>query len=171
MWTCVSQLTEGQVTFVPFENLQDRVYVGQENRMYEIYSGSQWKIQLERQFPHEREALNKFFYLLDEAYAWHLALFGMKLIPSWLVKFIFVSGLSKVIVRCFEFRNSTLKDVIESVTDNKDLREVLAFRQVVIKCTKKFIMYLIIIRIMNVMQVECVWSFTRRVTIHVCGNS
>ena len=33
MWTCVHQITEGQVTFVPFDDLQDRVYVGQENRI------------------------------------------------------------------------------------------------------------------------------------------
>ena len=33
MWTCVSQITEGQVTFVPFEDLQDKVYVGKENRI------------------------------------------------------------------------------------------------------------------------------------------
>ena len=33
MWTCVSQITEGQVTFVPFDDVQDRVYVGTENRI------------------------------------------------------------------------------------------------------------------------------------------
>ena len=51
MWTCVHQITEGQVTFVPFDDLQDRVYVGKENRMYEIYGGSKWETQLKRQYP------------------------------------------------------------------------------------------------------------------------
>ena len=132
MWTCVSQLTEGQVTFVPFNDLQDRVYVGRENRMYEIYGGPQWKTQLEKQFPQEQKALDEFFRLLNGAYDWHLAVFGMKLVPMWLVKIIFRTGLIRLMTRSFETRDRTLKDVIENVTDNKDLREVLAFREVLI---------------------------------------
>ena len=40
------------------------------------------------------------------------------------------TGLLKLISRTFgdTYRGKTLKDVVESVTDNKDLREVLAFR-------------------------------------------
>ena len=42
----------------------------------------------------------------------------------------FFTGLLKLISKTFggTYRGKTLKDVIESVTDNKDLREVLAFR-------------------------------------------
>ena len=88
--------------------------------------------------------------MMNGAYDWHLAVFGIKLVPLWLVKFlcrtgvplckfngqstllILVSstGLLKLISRTFgaDYRGRTLKDVIESVTDDKDLREVLAFR-------------------------------------------
>ena len=42
----------------------------------------------------------------------------------------FYTGLLKLISKTFggTYSGKTLKDVIESVTDNKDLREVLAFR-------------------------------------------
>ena len=98
--------------------------------MYEIYGGSQWETQLKRQYPQEHEGIDKFFRMLNGAYDWHLAVFGIKLVPLWLVKFLFRTGLLELISRTFgaDYRGRTLKDVIESVTHDKDLREVLAFR-------------------------------------------
>ena len=118
------------MTFVPFDSLQDRVYIGRDNKMYEIYSGQQWKTQLMTQFPREHKALDEFFRLLNGAYDWHLAVFGLKLVPLWLVKMLFATGLIKVMTRSFETNGRTVKDVIENITENKDLREVLAFREV-----------------------------------------
>ena len=130
--TCINQITEGQVTFMPFDILHDRVFIGSENRMYEIYAGSQWETQLKRQFPQEHKALNEFFRLINGGFIWHYGLFWIKLIPLWLSKFLFATGIMKAITRCFETKGRTLKDVIESLTDNKDLREVLAYREVFI---------------------------------------
>ena len=131
-FTCISQITEGQVTLVPVDVQQDRVSIGRENRMYEIYGGIQWERQLKNQFPQEHKALDEFFSLINGAHDWHLALFVLKVIPQWLSKFLFATGLIKLITRCYETKGRTLKDVIESLTDNKDLREVLAFREVLI---------------------------------------
>ena len=127
-FTSVGQITEGQVTFVPLDGRQDWVSIGRENRMYEICGGLQWETQLKKQFPEEHKALDEFFRLINGAKDWHLALFGLKLIPRWLSKFLFATGLIKLITRSFETKGRTLKDVIESLTSNKDLREVLAFR-------------------------------------------
>ena len=68
--------------------------------------------------------------MLNGAYDWHLAVFAIKILPLWLVKFLYRTGLLKVIRKTFgdTYRGKTLKDVIESITDNKDLKEVLAFR-------------------------------------------
>ena len=40
----------------------------------------------------EHEGIDKFFRLMNGAYDWHLAVFAIKLIPLWLVKFLFRTG-------------------------------------------------------------------------------
>ena len=57
--TALDQLTEGQLEFVPFDDVQDRIYIGGDMgfKKYEIHGGEEWGPKLKLQFPHEhREA-------------------------------------------------------------------------------------------------------------------
>ena len=85
--------------------------------------------QLKMQFPNEHEGINKFMELLDEANAWRVFLFPLKMVPEWLVRVPMFSKLISIITQAFNsFRGQSLKDIVEGVTDDFDLREVLAFR-------------------------------------------
>ena len=98
-------------------------------RQYDIHGGEGWVPQLKMQFPNEHEGINKFMELLDEANAWRVFLFPLKMLPEWLVRVPMFSKLISMITQAFNlFRGQSLKDIVEGVTDDFDLREVLAFR-------------------------------------------
>ena len=81
------------------------------------------------QFPNEHEGINKFMELVDEANAWRVFLFPLKMVPEWLVRVPMFSKLISMITQAFNlFKGQSLKDIVEGVTDDFDLREVLAFR-------------------------------------------
>ena len=85
--------------------------------------------QLKMQFPNEHEGINKFMELVDEANAWRVFLFPLKMVPEWLVRVPMFSKLISMITQAFNlFKGQSLKDIVEGVTDDFDLREVLAFR-------------------------------------------
>ena len=65
--TCYDQLTDGQVEFAPYDNRQDTIYIGRENRRYEIHGGIEWKTFLKKQFPEEHSAIDKYIELVEGA--------------------------------------------------------------------------------------------------------
>ena len=41
------------------DKVQDKIYLGEDNRKYEIHSGADWKRALKRQFPREHTAIDR----------------------------------------------------------------------------------------------------------------
>ena len=131
MKTCYDQLTYGQVDFVPFDEVQDKIYIGKDNKKYEIHSGvAEWQRNLKMQFPQEHDAINKFFELLQGAEEWRNWIVTLKTLPLWLSKFLYKTGIVGRLTGVFGeiYKGASLKQVVENLTKNKDLREVLAFR-------------------------------------------
>ena len=128
--TLYDQLTDGQLEFVSFDGVQDRIYLGKDNRKYEIQSGVEWKKGLKKQFPEEHPAIDKFFDLVEGADEWRYWVTSLKILPLWLSNFLCKSGLLNMVTRVFgpTYKGWTMQKKVESLTHNKDLREVLAFR-------------------------------------------
>lgn len=56
-----------------------------------------------------------------------LGLIGLKLKSKWLVKLLIMTGLLSWVTKYFNYSRRTLEEVLEEITDNKDLRAVLAY--------------------------------------------
>jgi len=54
-------------------------------------------------------------------------LFIVKLVPKPLVKFVISTGLINLLTSYFKYASLSLQDVLDEVTDNKDLQVALAF--------------------------------------------
>ena len=127
--TALDQVTDGQVDFVPVGSVQDKIFIGRDAREYEIHGGEGWAPQLKRQFPKAHLEIDRFMELLDSANAWRVFLLPIKMLPEWLVRVPLFSKSISMLTHAFEvFRGQSLKDVVEGVTDDLHLREVLAFR-------------------------------------------
>ena len=128
--TLYDQLTDGQLEFQSFDVVQDKIYLGKDNRKYEIHSGVEWKRGLERQFPLEHSAINKFFDLVEGADEWRYWVTSLKMLPLWISNFLCKSGLLNKLTSVFgpTYKGLNMQKMVEDLTHNKDLREVLAFR-------------------------------------------
>ena len=54
-------------------------------------------------------------------------LFILKLVPKPLVKFVISTGLINLFTSYFKYASLSLQEVLDEVTDNKDLQAALAF--------------------------------------------
>ena len=113
-----------------FDEVQDKIYLGKENRKYEIHSRVEWKKGLKRQFPKEHSAIDKYFDLVEGADEWRYWVTTLKVLPLWLSNFLYKSGILHMITGAFgqNYKGWSMKKMVESLTYDKDLREVLAFR-------------------------------------------
>ena len=91
--TCFDQLTEGQVEFVQFDNVQDHIYMGasDKRKMFEIHSGAAWAEKLVEQFPDEKAAIDRFMVMIHEVRNWMCIVPALKVLPLWLVKLMIYS--------------------------------------------------------------------------------
>ena len=55
------------------------------------------------------------------------SLFILKLMPKPLVRFVISTGLINLFTSYFKYASLSLQDVLDEVTDNKDLQAALAF--------------------------------------------
>ena len=98
-------------------------------RTYEIHGGEKWAPILKLQFPPEHRAIDKFMELVNDAYDWRFSLLPAKMLPLWMIKLPLFLKVFSLITSNFErFRGVTIKDVVEGLTNDEDLREVLAYR-------------------------------------------
>ncbi|KAM6905121.1 all-trans-retinol 13,14-reductase [Xenentodon cancila] len=126
----VDQLTNGQLLWEPLENPFDHVLLGppENRRRYPIYSGNtRFPEELKKCFPGEEKAIDKYMTLAKKAGRgiWLLAL--LKLCPVPLAKFLIYTGLTKHLSFFFEMAPRSLTEVVNELTDNKDLRAVFSY--------------------------------------------
>ncbi|XP_068606501.1 all-trans-retinol 13,14-reductase-like [Brachionichthys hirsutus] len=126
----LDQMTNGQLQWEPLDNPFDHVVLGPpgNRRRYPIYSGrARFLAELKKCFPGEEKAIDEYVRLVQKAGrgVWLLAL--LKLFPAPLASFIVYTGLAKRLSFFFKMSSRSLKDVVNELTENGDLRAVFAY--------------------------------------------
>ncbi|KAM9744787.1 all-trans-retinol 13,14-reductase [Menidia menidia] len=126
----LDQMTNGQLQWEPLENPFDQVLLGppENRRRYPIYSGrNRFPEELKKCFPGEEKAIDEYMRLAKKTGRgiWFLAL--LKLCPVPLAKFLIYTGLVKHLSFFFKMASRSLTDVVNELTENKDLRAVFTY--------------------------------------------
>ncbi|XP_072550131.1 all-trans-retinol 13,14-reductase-like [Salminus brasiliensis] len=128
---CISdQLTNGQLQWEPLDNPFDEVVLGppENRRFYPIYSGkNRFPQELKKCFPGEEKAIDEFMRLVKKCgyNVWMMAV--LKLIPAPVAKFLVYTGLINLLSYFFRYGPRSLAEVVNGLTQNKDLRAVLCY--------------------------------------------
>ncbi|XP_043955837.1 all-trans-retinol 13,14-reductase-like [Gambusia affinis] len=126
----LDQMTDGQLQWEPLEKAFDHVVLGslENRRSYPIFSGSaRYLEELKKRFPGEEKAIDEYMRLVKktEFGAWLLVV--LKLCPLPLAKFLIHTGLVKHLSFFFKMAPRSLRDVVNELTENKDLRAVFTY--------------------------------------------
>ncbi|XP_067274944.1 all-trans-retinol 13,14-reductase [Pseudorasbora parva] len=126
----IDQLTNGQLQWEPMDNPYDKVLLGppENRRIYPIYSGlKRYMDELKKRFPGEEKAIDEYVRLSKKVGngVWFMVL--LKLLPLPLAKFLVYTGLAKRLSTFFSYATRSLTDVVNGLTQNKDLRAVLCY--------------------------------------------
>ncbi|TRY59607.1 hypothetical protein DNTS_003890, partial [Danionella cerebrum] len=126
----VDQLTNGQLQWDPLDSAFDKVVLGppENRRIYPIYSGrKRYTDELKKCFPGEEKAIDEYVRLCKKVGfgVWFLVL--LKLLPSPVANFLVYSGLANRLTSFFRYASRSLTDVVNGLTQNKDLRAVFCY--------------------------------------------
>ncbi|KAL2101213.1 hypothetical protein ACEWY4_002974 [Coilia grayii] len=126
----LDQCTNGQLQWEPLDNPFDMVVIGppENRRTYPIYSGrDRFPQELKKCFPGEEKAIDEYMRLVKKCGrgVWAMAL--IKLLPSPLAKFLVYTGLAKRFFIFFQMASRSLTEVVNGLTENKDLRAVFCY--------------------------------------------
>uniref|UniRef100_A0A7N8WPI8 All-trans-retinol 13,14-reductase n=2 Tax=Mastacembelus armatus TaxID=205130 RepID=A0A7N8WPI8_9TELE len=126
----LDQMTNGQLQWEPLDNPFDHVVLGppENRRHYPIYSGwSRFTEELKKRFPGEEKAIDEYVKLTKKTGRgiWFLVLLKLCSVP--LAKFLVYTGLVKRLSFFFRMAPRSLTEVVNELTENKDLRAVLTY--------------------------------------------
>ncbi|XP_051995195.1 all-trans-retinol 13,14-reductase-like [Xyrauchen texanus] len=126
----IDQLTNGQLQWEPLENPFDHVVLGppENRRKYPIYSGrKRFPEELKKCFPGEEKAIDEYMRLVKNVgnNVWFMVL--LKLLPNPLANFLVYTGLANQLSSFFRHASRSLTDVVNELTQNKDLRAVFSY--------------------------------------------
>ncbi|XP_036445254.1 all-trans-retinol 13,14-reductase-like [Colossoma macropomum] len=128
---CISdQLTNGQLQWEPLDNPFDHVVLGppENRRVYPIYSGQKrYAQELKKCFPGEEKAIDEFIRLSKKCGQGVWLMPVLKIIPSPIAKFLVYSGLISRLSYFFRYGPRSLTEVVNGLTQNKDLRAVFCY--------------------------------------------
>uniref|UniRef100_A0A8C2KX23 All-trans-retinol 13,14-reductase n=2 Tax=Cyprinus carpio TaxID=7962 RepID=A0A8C2KX23_CYPCA len=126
----IDQLTNGQLQWEPLDNPFDRVVLGppENRRIYPIYSGKKRYIdELKKCFPGEEKAIDEYVRLSKKVANGIWLMILLKLLPTPLAKFLVHTGLATRLSSFFRYASRSLTDVVNELTQNKDLRAVMCY--------------------------------------------
>ncbi|XP_073713191.1 all-trans-retinol 13,14-reductase [Misgurnus anguillicaudatus] len=126
----IDQLTNGQLQWAPLDNPYDQVVLGppENRRIYPIYSGrNRFPDELKKCFPGEEKAIDEYLRLTKKVGdgVWFMVL--LKLLPAPLANFLVHTGLANRLSSFFRYASRSLTEVVNELTQNKDLRAVLCY--------------------------------------------
>lgn len=126
----IDQLTNGQLQWEPLDNPYDQVVLGppENRRIYPIYSGrNRFPDELKKCFPGEEKAIDEYLRLTKKVGdgVWFMVL--LKLLPATLANFLVHTGLANRLSSFFRYASCSLTEVVNELTQNKDLRAVLCY--------------------------------------------
>uniref|UniRef100_A0A3B3TKP8 All-trans-retinol 13,14-reductase n=1 Tax=Poecilia latipinna TaxID=48699 RepID=A0A3B3TKP8_9TELE len=126
----LDQMTNGQLQWEKLENPFDHVVLGppENRRSYPIYSGSaRYSEELKKRFPGEEKAIDEYLKLVKKTGRGIWVMAVLKLCPLPLAKFLIHTGLVKHLSYFYKMAPRSLTDVVNELTENKDLRAVFTY--------------------------------------------
>jgi len=127
----VNQLTEGQLQWVDLEQAFDVVALGEpaKQKMFPFCAGGpvEFKKAMLKMFPKEEKAIDKFLALLKDVRMNMKGMMLVKMMPKWIVRLLCATGLLSRMTTYFKHARRTVKEVLEELTDDADLRAVLSY--------------------------------------------
>ncbi|KAK2513920.1 Retsat [Columba livia] len=126
----LDQLTEGQLEWARLPHVYDAVILGEPGsaKTYRIYSGKREFYQgLKEQFPGEEAAIDEFQRLVQSASRGAMVLNMLKALPRVLAGLLCRSGLLLRFVPFCHLATRSLRDVVDGLTTNPELRAVLCY--------------------------------------------
>ncbi|NXH12351.1 RETST reductase, partial [Bucco capensis] len=128
----LDQLTEGQLEWAQLPAVYDAVVLwepgGASSRTYRIHAGQEEYFQaLKEQFPGEGAAIDEFKRLLKSVKRDAVLLGVLKMIPRALAMLLCRSGLLPRVSPFCQMASRSVKDVVDGLTTNSDLRAVFSY--------------------------------------------
>lgn len=129
----LDQLSNGKMEWVQLEEVYDTVVFGSgdqsaELKRYPVPSGrGQLMKSLIESFPAEEKAIRSYFDLLKKVRKAIQFLGLLKLLPLWFANLVISSGFLRWMVPVVEYYTRSLSDVLDELTDNQELKAVLAY--------------------------------------------
>ncbi|NWI46891.1 RETST reductase, partial [Picathartes gymnocephalus] len=127
----VDQLTDGQLEWAPLPATYDAVVLGDPQgpgKTYHIHSGKREYFQgLKEQFPGEAAAIDEFQRLVKSASRGVVLLGILKMLPRFLAGLLIRSRLLPRLCSFSCLASRSLKEVVDGLTPNPDLRAVLSY--------------------------------------------
>ncbi|XP_045171991.2 all-trans-retinol 13,14-reductase-like [Mercenaria mercenaria] len=126
------QITEGQVVWEPMDLEFDSVALGDPGKAkwFTLTSGSRQKFaeHLEKQFPSEKVAIDKFMKLLNDCRGAFLGIMFPKMMPLWLARFAIKTGIYQFVMRKFmKLSKLTIGEALDDMTDNAEFKAVVSY--------------------------------------------
>jgi all-trans-retinol 13,14-reductase len=129
--TLINQLTDGQLQWCKLSDEHDVVALGEpgQQKFYSFHSGDlqTYKKGLIEQFPKDEKAIDKYIQLLREARGKTMGMVMVKVMPKWIVRILIATGLINLLTHYFKLARRSLQDVLDELTDNADLKAVVAY--------------------------------------------
>jgi len=128
----IDQLTDGQLDWVPLDEIFDTVVIGDVDHSPRIVpiagtGPENFKKKLIEIFPKEEKGITDLFALLKKARKSMAGFVLMKTLPLWLAKFAIRTGLVNVFTDFFKYSGKSVKEVIDELLKDDDLKAVLAY--------------------------------------------
>uniref|UniRef100_A0A8C5TC23 All-trans-retinol 13,14-reductase n=1 Tax=Malurus cyaneus samueli TaxID=2593467 RepID=A0A8C5TC23_9PASS len=127
----MDQLTDGQLEWAQLPATYDAVVLGDPQaggKTYHIHSGKREYFQrLKEQFPGEEAAIDEFQRLVKSASRGVMVLGMLKMLPRFLAKLLIHSGLLPRFCPFSRLASRSLKEVVDGLTTNPELRAVLSY--------------------------------------------
>lgn len=129
----LDQITESGTEWVKLEDIYDDVIIGvsgsaEKHKVFPIPSGRDKLMEsLIQHFPAEEKAIQKYFGILKQIHRSMMYFVLLKVLPQWLVQLLISSSLLRRFVPALRFFQRSLSDVLNDLTDNQELKAVLAY--------------------------------------------
>ncbi|XP_013411802.1 putative all-trans-retinol 13,14-reductase [Lingula anatina] len=127
----LDQMCEGQLQWAKLDDTIDTVALGDASnpRLVPLKVGlnNDFQKSLLAEFPEEKEAINKFMDMLKQTRLNFQGYMQSKGMATWLAKFLVKTGLLKFTTKYFNYSQKTLRDALNELTDNQDLKAVLGY--------------------------------------------
>lgn len=127
----INQLTDGQLQWVDLIDEFDLVSLGEpgKRRCYPFHTGGAeaFKKATLEMFPKEEAAIDKFLAMLKDVRLNMKGMMMVKVMPKWIVKLLIATGVINTMTKYFTYARRTVKEVLDELTDNADLKAVLSY--------------------------------------------